>query len=240
MTTARTDYRAQRRARPTGRATCTSSPGSRPAACGSAPARRWSTPARPTPSARQEWPEDRGGLPRIADGDGDGALARDLGAFELAAAAPCALPAGNLLGDPSAEGGGGWAFSGGFARERYGAFPLPVGGAPAAALAAGDAVLRRRRRAPRAAPPSACSSSALAPEIDLGAATASLSGLLGGYRADADSGALRAAFLGPAGQPLGAARLASPDRGRARRTPPPLLARSRQRPTCRRSRARSR
>ena len=59
---------------------------------------------------------------------------------------------------------------------------------------------------------------ASAPEIDLGAATATLSGLLGGFRADDDRGVLRATFLGPGGRALGAVELASPapaERGNA-------------------------
>ena len=50
----------------------------------------------------------------------------------------------------------------------------------------------------------------VAPEIDLGVASASLSGLLGGYRSDKDRGILRATFLGPAGETLAAVELASP------------------------------
>ena len=77
----------------------------------------------------------------------------------------------------------------------------------------------------------------IAPEIDRGGATASLSGLLGGYRADADAGSVEATFLDPAGRPLGApVVLAAPSAAeranattllpRGRTDPIPPLARS--------------
>ena len=150
----------------------------------------------PDALADTEWPEDRGGLPRIADGNGDGAAARDLGAFELAPPA-VPVPAGNLLGDPGAEDGGAWTFTGGFARERYGAFPFPSSAA-GAALGAGGAFF-----AGGVGPAGSASQSVdvtgVAPEVDVGAATASLSALLGGYRADADSGALARRVHRPGG-----------------------------------------
>jgi hypothetical protein len=157
--------------------------------------------------AGTEWPEDRSGLPRIADGDGDGLAARDLGAYELAPPA-VPLPPGNLLGDPGAEHGGSWSLSGSFARERYGAFPFPSRAA-GAALGAGNAFFA-------GGPGKAGSASQtvdvtrLAPEIDLAKATATLSGLLGGFRTDADSGSLRAVFLDPAGDPIGETALGTP------------------------------
>jgi hypothetical protein len=154
-----------------------------------------------------EWPEDRAGLARIADGNGDGAAVRDLGAYELAPPA-VPLPAGNLLGDPGAEDGGAWSLSGSFARERYGAFPFPSTAA-GAALGAGGAFF--------AGGPGAAGSAGqtvdltqVAPEIDLGIATATLSGLLGGYRTDADNGVIRVVFLDPAGEALGDAELGTP------------------------------
>ena len=49
-----------------------------------------------------------------------------------------------------------------------------------------------------------------APEIDGGTASVTLSALLGGYRADADAGAVEATFLGPAGRPIAAVALAAP------------------------------
>ncbi len=225
MTTARTDYRAQA-GRPDGPGDLHVEPGFAPGGLRLSAGSPMVDAGAPDPVGGQEGSEDRGGLPRVADGDGDAALARDLGAYELPPPA-VALPAGNLIGDPSAERGAGWAFSGGFTRERYGAFALPTAAA-GGALAAGDLFF--------SGGPSAAGSAAqrvlvvaLAPEIDLGRATASLSGLLGGYRADADRGVLRAAFLGPAGQPLGAVRLASPDPA-ARGNATALLARSRSDP----------
>jgi hypothetical protein len=163
--------------------------------------------------ADAEWPEDRAGLPRIADGNGDGTPARDPGAYELAPAA-VPLPTGNLLGDPGAEDGGAWTLTGSFARERYGAFPFPSTAA-GFALGAGGAFFAGGERPARS--PGVVGSARqtvdvtrLAPEIDLGKATASLSGLFGGYRADGDSGAMRVAFLDPAGAALSVAELDTP------------------------------
>src|SRR4029079_3765368 len=48
-----------------------------------------------------EWWEDRAGVPRALDGDGDGVATRDLGAFERPPA-PVPPPAGNLLAEPAA------------------------------------------------------------------------------------------------------------------------------------------
>ena len=155
----------------------------------------------PEPLGEAEWPQDRDELPRASDGDGDGSAVRDPGAYERPAAA-VPPPAGNLLGDPGAEDGGAWTATDGFASERYGAFPFPSA-AFAAVLGAGGSFF--------AGGPSPASSATqhvdltgIAPEIDRGGATASLAGLLGGYRADADAGSVEATFLDPAGQPLGA------------------------------------
>ncbi len=155
----------------------------------------------PAGLAETEWPEDRDDLPRIADGNGDGVLARDPGAFELQPPA-VPLPAGNLLRDPGAEEGGAWAAADGFARERYGAFPFPSAAA-GAALGAG-ATFFAGGVAPASSAVQQVDLTGFAPEIDRGVATVSLSGLLGGYRADADAGWVEASFLDPAGQPLGA------------------------------------
>jgi hypothetical protein len=167
----------------------------------------------PDALADTEWPEDRAGLARIADGNGDGTATRDPGAYELAPPA-VPLPADNLLGDPGAEDGGAWTLTGSFARERYGAFPFPSTAA-GFALGAGGAFFAGGAR-PSGGPGVAGSASQtvdvtrIAPEIDLGKATASLSGLLGGYRTDADSGAMRVEFLDPAGGMLSAAELDTP------------------------------
>jgi hypothetical protein len=157
--------------------------------------------------AEADWPEDRDGLPRAADGDGDGILVRDIGAFERPATA-LPLPAGNLLRDPGAEDGGGWVLSGGFTRERYGPFPFPS--AVAGAVLGGEHAFFSGGPGPVGAAAQTLDLSALAPEIDLGHATAALSGLLGGYRADADAGRVEATFLDPAGRSLGTVALAAP------------------------------
>ncbi len=163
--------------------------------------------------ADSDWPEDRAGLARIADGNGDGAATRDPGAFELAPPA-VPLPPGNLLRDPGAEQGGGWALSGSFGRERYGSFPFPSTAA-GLALGAGGTFFAGGAR-PSGGTGVAGSArqtldlTRIAPEIDVGAASASLSGLFGGYRSDADSGAMRVEFLDPAGEPLTAAELDTP------------------------------
>jgi hypothetical protein len=169
----------------------------------------------PEPLSASEWPEDRDGLPRVADGDGDGTVARDLGAFERPRP-PVRLPPGNLVRDAGAEDPGGWTLGGGFEIERYGAWPFPSAAA-GAALGAGHAFF--------AGGPNGASTASqmvdvtrFAPEIDSGQAVASLSALLGGFRADADVGILEARFLGPGGDSLGDADLATPepeDRGNA-------------------------
>ena len=161
----------------------------------------------PEALAAEAWPEDRDGLPRIADGNGDGALARDMGAYELPAAA-VPLPAANLLRDPGAEAGDGWTLQGGFTRERYGIFPFPsavagttLGGGSAFFAGGAEGLAAAEQLVPVGR---------LAPEIDLGGARANLAALLGGYRADADAGVLEARFLGPADVLLGTATLNAP------------------------------
>jgi hypothetical protein len=157
--------------------------------------------------ADTEWPEDRSGLARIADGNGDGVLARDPGAFELAPPA-VPLPPGNLLRDPGAEDGDAWTLSGSFARERYGSFPFPSAAA-GLALGAGGVFFAGGAGVGGSASQTV-DVTRIAPEIDLGTATASLAGLLGGYRTDADRGTMRVEFLDPAGEPLSAAELDTP------------------------------
>ncbi len=174
--------------------------------------------------AEGEWPEDRDELPRIADGDGDGILARDPGAFELQPPA-VPLPAGNLLRDPGAEEGGAWETADGFAREPYGAFPFPSAAA-GAALGAG-AMFFAGGAAAASNAAQLVDLTGVAPEIDRGVATVSLSGLLGGYRADADAGTLEASFLDPAGQRLGAPLALAGPAAAARANATTLLPRSR-------------
>lgn len=178
----------------------------------------------PEPLADAEWPQDRDGLPRAADGDGDGIARRDPGAFELPPAA-VPLPAGNLLRDPGAEDGGAWATADGFARERYGGFPFPSA-ATGAALGAG-AVFFAGGTAAASSAAQLVDLTGFAPEIDRGGATASLAGLLGGYRADADAGSVEATFLDPAGQPLGAAVALTAPSAAERANATTLLSRSR-------------
>ena len=154
-----------------------------------------------------EWPEDRDLLPRVADGDGDGVRERDPGAFEhQPAAAP--VPVGNLLLDPGAEAGGAWALAGGFTRERYGGFGLPS--APAGAALGGGTAFFGGGPAASTSATQRVDVGAVGPEIDRGAATATLSGLLGGFRADADSGALEATFRDPTGAAIRTVTLATP------------------------------
>ena len=187
----------------------------------------------PDALADTEWPEDRAGLARIADGNGDGAAVRDLGAYELAPPA-VPLPADNLLGDPGAEDGDAWTMGGSFARERYGTFPFPSAAA-GAALGAGAAFFAGGPGDAGSAN-QAVDVTRVAPEIDLDKATATLSGLLGGYRTDADNGVMRVVFVDPAGDPLDEAVLGTPapaERAnattllpRSRTVPVPPLARS--------------
>jgi len=172
-----------------------------------------------------EWPEDRDGLPRAADGDGDGALRRDPGAFELPAPAG-GLPDGNLLRDPGAEEeqGGGWALAGPFARERYGGFPFPS--VAAAGALGGERAFFAGGPGPGGSAVQAVDVTPLAPEIDQGRATAALSALLGGYRADADAAVVEARFRDPAARELGLVALGGPSAAeRANATT--LLARAR-------------
>lgn len=155
-----------------------------------------------------EWPEDRDRLPRIADGDGDGVARRDPGAFERQPAAT-PLPARNLLRDAGAEDDvAAWTVAGGFARERYGAFPFPSLAA-ATALGGGVAFFAGGPGGTASATQHVDAGTA-GPEIDRGTATVTLSGLLGGYRADADAGALEATFLDPTGAPIGTVALTAP------------------------------
>ena len=98
--------------------------------------------------------------------------------------------------------------SGGFTRERYGAFPFPSSAA-GAALGAGAAFFAGGNATASSAT-QLVSVHRFAPEIDGGTARATLAALLGGYRADADAGAVEAAFLDPAGRTIATAALAAP------------------------------
>lgn len=222
VTTSHTDYRPQA-GRPDGAGDLHVAPAFAPGGLRLPAGSPLADAGTPGPLGAEEYPEDRGGLPRVADGGGDPAPVRDLGAYELAPP-PVPLPARNLLGDPGAERATTWDFTGGFVRERYGAEGLPSAAA-GAALAAGDVLFAGGTGAAGGAA-QLVGVTASAPEIDLGAATATLSGLLGGFRADDDRGVLRATFLGPGGQALGAVELTTPapaERGNATA----LLARAR-------------
>ena len=175
---------------------------------------------RPGGLSDSELHEDALGYVRIADGSGDGALRRDMGALELQPPAPAPV-AGNALANPGAEAGTPaeddaaspappqWTRSGSFTFVRYGTvageFPFPslqVG----EALGAGDAFFA-------AGPGKGNSATQLvdvrdaAPEIDLGQGGAALSALLGGYRASADAAIVEAEYRGPDGDPLGSLRI---------------------------------
>jgi hypothetical protein len=153
----------------------------------------------PAPLADAEWHEDAGGLARVADGDGDGLVRRDIGAHERPAAA-VAVPGANVLANPGAEdGSNGW--SGGLVAERYGTFPFASAetglalGAGARFFAGGLAEDVTSRQV--------VDLSAMAPEIDAGGAVAVLSALLGGYRADQDEATVTATFRNPHGESVG-------------------------------------
>ncbi len=146
------------------------------------------------------------GVARMADGDGDGTVRRDVGAREYAPPA-AADPAGNVLANPGAEAGDpmgagtppGW--SGTFGVASYGDDDLP-------GSAAGDALGGGARlfAGAAAAPGQLLQRISLAGSgagVDAGTATASLSGLLGGYGADEDAISVTAAFRDPEGNELG-------------------------------------
>lgn len=165
---------------------------------------------------------DLGGRPRVADGNGDGVLRRDAGAWERPAA-PAPVPDGNVLGDPGAETGtGAWTSLGGFAATAFGTlepdgadlFPTAATGE---ALGAGRAFFAGGEAA-ESALLQRIDLAASARAVDTGGARAALSGLLGGYGRDADLVRLTATFRDPAGVPLGSVVLDGPapaDRGNA-------------------------
>jgi hypothetical protein len=166
---------------------------------------------------------DLGARVRAVDGDGDGALRRDVGAHELQPAAP-PVPAGNVLLNPGAEAGESilaiegespeppaWTRTGNFSQVRYGSAGRNAKGddiflptlQAGLALGGGDAFFsagpgeggRLIQRIDVAAS---------AAEIDTGLASAALSGLLGGYGVDDDAVRVTATFRDPAGNPISA------------------------------------
>ena len=171
---------------------------------------------RPGALADTETHEDALAFVRIADGTGDGALRRDMGAVELQPPAPGAL-AGNALANAGAEAGTAaeddasspappqWSRGGAFTFVRYGtvvgSFPFPsrrVG----EALGAGNAFFTAGPGKGNTATQVVDVREA-APEIDLGDGSAALSALLGGYRGSPDGAIVEAEYRDPAGRPLG-------------------------------------
>jgi hypothetical protein len=171
---------------------------------------------RPDALADDEPHEDALGFVRIADGTGDGALRRDMGALELQPP-PLGAVAGNALANPGAEAGTPaeddtsspappqWSRTGAFTFVRYGtvvgSFPFPSR-QTGAALGAGNAFFAAGPGNGNTATQLVDVSDA-APEIDLGDGSAALSALLGGYRASPDGAIVAAEFRGPAGRALG-------------------------------------
>jgi len=186
---------------------------------------------RPGELSDSEPHEDALGFVRIADGTGDGAPRRDIGALELQPP-PLGVVAGNLLANAGAEAGTPaeddssspappqWSRSGAFTFVRYGTvagnFPFPsrqIG----EALGAGDAFFTAGPGKGDTATQVVDVSDA-APEIDLGEGSAALSALLGGYRGSPDGAIAEAEFRDPAGVALGHVRIGpvtADDRGGA-------------------------
>jgi hypothetical protein len=155
----------------------------------------------PAPLGPDERLEDVDGLPRMADGDGDGVARRDIGPREHHPR-PAAAPAGNLLRNPGAEEGLAHWTAAGVSAIAYGddVFPTAAAGSALGAgdrFFAGDQVLSGTLAQTVDLRPQA-------PEIDAGAVRFELSALLGGYRAEADAAAAEIRFAGPDGGALGA------------------------------------
>jgi hypothetical protein len=188
--------------------------------------------AQPLQAGEGFW--DLGSLVRVADGDGDGVVRRDVGAHERQGA-PVAPPDGNVLANPGAEAGDaifgsgqgpeppGWTRTGSFTAVGYGTESLPtresgdaLGGGRSffsAGPGAGGTLVQR------------IDLTASAAEIDTGLGSAALSGLVGGYGADEDEVRVTASFRDPEGGVLGALALGpvpAAERGNATN----LLARS--------------
>jgi hypothetical protein len=177
----------------------------------------------PAPLADAEWPDDALGDVRAVAAR-SAVARRDVGAYEYQPP-PAARPHGNLLANPGAEQATPagenpapprWTRTGPLTVVRYGTFPFPSARA-GDALGAGRAFFAGGPAAEASATQIADVSLA-APEIDLGGASVALSALLGGYRADADSAVVEAAFRDPSGAALGRARLGpvtAPERAHA-------------------------
>ena len=154
----------------------------------------------PAPLAPYEPLYDLAGVPRIADGNADGVLRRDAGAYERQPPAT-PIPAGSVLTNPDAESTlTGW--SGTFTAPAYGSDDFLPSAATAEALGAGSALFSGGADIT----PSLVQRidvTASAASIDTGGATATLSGLLGGYGSDPDEVSLQAQYLDPEGNPIG-------------------------------------
>jgi hypothetical protein len=157
----------------------------------------------PAPLAAFEPFVDAAGDTRITDGNGDGYVRRDIGAFELQPPA-IPVPSANVLVNGGAEAGlAGW--TGDFVVEDFGAYLLP-------SARAGDALGAGERffsggAAEQPVLFQRVDLTGEAARIDAGQASARLSGLVGGYGADADALAVAAEFKDPEGKVIGALEL---------------------------------
>lgn len=165
----------------------------------------------PAPLADEESYEDADGLVRVADGSGDGVVRRDIGAYERQPEPP-PVPADNVLVNSGAEASdplAGW--SGSFEAPLFGAEEFYFARGAASSLAAGERFFAGGTTAePTLTQRIDVAESAAS--IDAGGAMATVSGLLGGYRIDADEVRVDAIFRDPAGVSLGALTLAGPTR----------------------------
>jgi hypothetical protein len=158
----------------------------------------------PAPLAPFEPFDDALGAPRVTDGDGDGVLRRDIGAYEVQPA-PTLMPASNVLVNGGAEDGpAGW--SGTFTTAEYGDPFLPT--AAAGVALGGGARFFSAGEVQSADLFQRIDVSAAAASIDRGLGRAALTGLFGGYGADGDLLGVRAIFKDPENAELG--RLAIP------------------------------
>ncbi len=137
--------------------------------------------------------EDAAGYPRVAGGR------RDIGAYETQPSPVPIAPSSVLVNGGAEDGLTGW--SGGFAAPAYGDPFLPtvltgraLGGGARFFAAAGEAAPTLSQRIDVAG---------AAASIDAGIATATLSGLVGGYGADTDALGVRAVFKDPENRELG-------------------------------------
>lgn len=157
--------------------------------------------------------EDLTGEVRVADGDGDGATRRDVGAHELTGPA-LFVPSGNVLANPDAEAAApgpppGWVLTGGFTTVDFGTLPFPT--LKAGAALGGGARFFAGGTGGDASATQVVDLSGAANQIDSGGGRATFSGLLGGFRADGDEPRAQATFRGPSGVALASLELAPVD-----------------------------